>query len=205
MHSMRLASRLPSVFTAAPRATTTAPWKTLSAGHVPSQIHSQLPSSISPRRQFSQTIPSFSSPFRLSSNNGPAEHSQTSAPSQPEFEINDPNDPLSHYAQYKPKRQWPPDMSKLSPKHQFRLERKYRRRAALKFARPKWMKATKLVQWGVIGFVLIYAMLFMEWDDRGSPFEEFRKTFFAGVKGAFSSPPPPGPVRKSDDTTTKEQ
>ena len=42
-------------------------------------------------------------------------------------------------------------MSKLSPKHQFRLERKYRRRAALKYARPKWTKATKLVQWGSIG------------------------------------------------------
>lgn len=42
-------------------------------------------------------------------------------------------------------------MSKLSPKHQFRLERKYRRRAALKFARPKWVKTTKLIQWGVIG------------------------------------------------------
>lgn len=41
-------------------------------------------------------------------------------------------------------------MTKLSPKHQFRLERKYRRRAALKFARPKWTKGTKLVQWGVI-------------------------------------------------------
>jgi hypothetical protein len=42
-------------------------------------------------------------------------------------------------------------MSKLSPKHQFRLERKYRRRAMLKYARPKWVKATKLAQWGVIG------------------------------------------------------
>ncbi|KAF9883054.1 hypothetical protein FE257_004133 [Aspergillus nanangensis] len=89
-------------------------------------------------------------------------------------------------------------MSKLSPKHQFRLERKYRRRAALKYARPRWTKATKLVQWGAIGFVLIYALLFMEWDERGSPFDEIRKTFFAGVKGAFSTPSPPAPVKKSD-------
>lgn len=68
----------------------------------------------------------------------------------------------------------------------------------------------------------------MEWDDRGSPFDEvrlipaeqavdfvlkdvanltvqFRRTFFAGVKGAFSTPPPPGPVRKPDDTTTSKE
>ncbi|THC92483.1 hypothetical protein EYZ11_008047 [Aspergillus tanneri] len=102
-----------------------------------------------------------------------------------------------------PKRRWPPDMSKLSPKHQFRLERKYRRRAALKFARPKWTKATKLVQWGVIGFVLVYAFLFMEWDDKGSPFDEdvaqLRRAFFASVKGAFSTLPP-APVQRSNDT-----
>lgn len=42
-------------------------------------------------------------------------------------------------------------MSKLSPKHQFRLERKYRRRAALKYARPKFMKAVTIGQWVVIG------------------------------------------------------
>ena len=55
------------------------------------------------------------------------------------------------YSAYKPKRQWPPDMSKLSPKHQFRLERKYRRRAALKYARPKFIKTVTLAQWVVIG------------------------------------------------------
>ncbi|KAF4239790.1 hypothetical protein CNMCM6805_005675 [Aspergillus fumigatiaffinis] len=91
-------------------------------------------------------------------------------------------------------------MSKLSSKHQFRLERKYRRRAALKFARPKWVKATKLIQWGVIGFVLIYALLFMEWDERGSPFDEIRRAFFSGLKDTFSTPPPPRPVRRADDT-----
>lgn len=183
---MRLASRLPSVFTAAPRVAPSAPWKVLSASQTPSQIHvrilppliklrsssssrlslqNQLSPSLSPRRQLSQSPPTFSSPFRLSSNNGPAEHNPSSSP---EFETNDPNDPLSHYSQYKPKRQWPPDMSKLSPKHQFRLERKYRRRAALKFARPKWMKATKLVQWGVIGCKLLETAFlgdFMVWED----------------------------------------
>ncbi|KAL2005760.1 hypothetical protein VTN00DRAFT_10253 [Thermoascus crustaceus] len=100
---------------------------------------------------------------------------------------------LPYYSPYKPKRQWPPDMSKLSPKHQFRLERKYRRRAALKYARPKWSKGTKLVQWGVIGFVLLYAVLFMEWDTNDNPFEEIRKELFSGVNSMFSSPQPPIP------------
>ncbi|PYI06423.1 hypothetical protein BO78DRAFT_343343, partial [Aspergillus sclerotiicarbonarius CBS 121057] len=141
-------------------------------------------------RSLTQTPHLSSSPFRLTSNNPSSSHSHETPP-----EYTNPNE---YYSPYKPKRQWPPDMSKLSPKHQFRLERKYRRRAALKYARPKWTKATKLVQWGAIGFVLVYAMLFMEWDERGSPFDEIRRTFFAGVKGAFSTPPPPGPVRRDE-------
>ena len=49
---------------------------------------------------------------------------------------------------YKAQKQWPPDFAKINPKHQFRLERRYRRRAKLKYARPQWMKYTKLLQWG---------------------------------------------------------
>ncbi|KAL4891923.1 hypothetical protein BDV59DRAFT_60835 [Aspergillus ambiguus] len=143
-------------------------------------------SSPTPTRPFSHTSIALSSPFRLSSNNANT--------------TDHPSADGEYYSPYKPKRQWPPDMSKLSPKHQFRLERKYRRRAALKFARPKWTKATKLIQWTAIGFVLIYALLFMEWDERGSPFDEIRRTFFTGVKDAFSTPAPPRPVTKSDDS-----
>ena len=51
---------------------------------------------------------------------------------------------------YKAKRSWPPDFSKLTPKHQFRLERRYKRRVKLKWARPKWTKAVKLAQFGSI-------------------------------------------------------
>jgi hypothetical protein len=47
---------------------------------------------------------------------------------------------------YKAKRLWPPDFSKISPKHQFKLERKYKRRAKLKWARPRWTKAVKIAQ-----------------------------------------------------------
>lgn len=51
---------------------------------------------------------------------------------------------------YKAQRSWPPDFSKLNPKYQFRLERKYKRRAKLKWARPRWTKGVKLAQMGVI-------------------------------------------------------
>jgi len=50
---------------------------------------------------------------------------------------------------YKAQKQWPPDFTKLSTKHQFRFERRYRRRAKLKWARPRWMKITKIAQWGL--------------------------------------------------------
>lgn len=88
--------------------------------------------------RFTLTTQKSSSPFRLSSDKHAHELERS------------PHDD-AYYSPYKPKRQWPPDMSKLSPKHQFRLERKYRRRAALKYARPKFIKTVTLVQWGVIG------------------------------------------------------
>jgi len=50
---------------------------------------------------------------------------------------------------YKAQKTWPPDFSRLNSKHQFRLERKYRRRSKLKFTRPRWVKGVKLAQWGV--------------------------------------------------------
>ena len=75
---------------------------------------------------------------------------------------------------YSCKRTWPPDFTKLSQKHQFRLERRYRRRAKLKWARPTWTKAVKLAQWGSILFVAVYGILFMETGDEG-------ETPFSGV------------------------
>ncbi|KAB8273623.1 hypothetical protein BDV30DRAFT_106402 [Aspergillus minisclerotigenes] len=193
MSSTFLLRRLPASIPSASSTRIVASCNTSLLNRLQSSSHSI--SLLTHTRPFSQTIPTYSSPFRLSSNNNTA--TQNDHPPSPEEYPN--GEPMPYYSPYKPKRQWPPDMSKLSPKHQFRLERKYRRRAALKFARPKWVKATKLVQWGVIGFVIVYAALFMEWDERGSPFDEFRRVFFAGVKGAFSTPPPPGPVKRSDD------
>ncbi|OCK88704.1 uncharacterized protein K441DRAFT_307307 [Cenococcum geophilum 1.58] len=75
---------------------------------------------------------------------------------------------------YKAKRVWPPDFSKLSPKHQFRLERRYKRRAKLKWARPRWTKGVKLAQWGSGIFVLTYGVLFMDWGREDTPFRGIR-------------------------------
>ncbi|KAL2798349.1 hypothetical protein BJX66DRAFT_44754 [Aspergillus keveii] len=143
------------------------------------------------------------SPFRLTTQPTPprTEPAEPQQQSQPPHEF--PEEPLSsedvYYSPYMPKRTWPPDMTKLSPKHQFRLERKYRRRAALKYARPKWTKATKLAQGGAIAFVIIYALLFMEWDERGAtPIEEFRTYIFGSIKDAFSAPPSPASMRRPE-------
>lgn len=75
---------------------------------------------------------------------------------------------------YQCKKTWPPDFTKLSQKHQFRLERRYRRRAKLKWARPNWTKGVKLAQWGSIVFVCVYGVLFLDVGDGGTPFDGVR-------------------------------
>ena len=80
---------------------------------------------------------------------------------------------------YRSKRSWPPDFTQLSQKHQFRLERRYKRRAKLKWARPNWNKAIKLVQWGSILFVTVYGVLFLDvHQGRGA-------TVFDGVRAWY--------------------
>lgn len=86
---------------------------------------------------------------------------------------------------YKAKRTWPPDFEKLSPKHQFRLERKYKRRAQLKWARPKLMAATRVAQWAGGAFVLTYGVLFMDWGDEGA-FKDIRDWYKETVNGFWT-------------------
>ena len=45
---------------------------------------------------------------------------------------------------FKAKKEWPPDFSKLHPKHQFRFEKRYRRRAKLRYQNPKWVRGVKI-------------------------------------------------------------
>jgi hypothetical protein len=47
---------------------------------------------------------------------------------------------------YPPKKVWPPDFKSLSPQEQLMFEKKYKRRLAMKSARPKWEKLLKLAQ-----------------------------------------------------------
>jgi hypothetical protein len=57
---------------------------------------------------------------------------------------------------YKAQRTWPPDFARMDPKNQFRLERKYRRRSKLAYARPRWTKGVKLAQYtSVMGQFLV--------------------------------------------------
>ena len=78
---------------------------------------------------------------------------------------------------YRSKRTWPPDFTKLSQKHQFRLERRYRRRTKLKWARPTWTKAVTLAQWGAIIFVVGYGTMYLE--------VEGGRTVFDGIRGWY--------------------
>ncbi|CAC9890731.1 unnamed protein product, partial [Aureobasidium pullulans] len=116
---------------------------------------------------------------------------------------------------YKSKRTWPPDFTKLSQKHQFRLERRYRRRAKLKWARPTWTKFVKLSTWATISMysccgplltpclvVVVYGVLFMETDERGTVFDTIRDYYARATKDMFGTPrrePPTKPRATSEE------
>ena len=45
---------------------------------------------------------------------------------------------------FKAKKEWPPDFAKLHPKYQFSFEKRYRRRAKLRYQNPKWVRGVKI-------------------------------------------------------------
>ncbi|ESZ95761.1 hypothetical protein SBOR_3868 [Sclerotinia borealis F-4128] len=90
---------------------------------------------------------------------------------------------------YQAKRLWPPDFTKLSQKHQFRLERRYKRRSKLKWARPGWTKGVKVAQFSSVIFVIVYGVLFADWNrdnlvEESAPFQGIREWFF-GLTGSM--------------------
>jgi len=104
---------------------------------------------------------------------------------------------------YKAKRLWPPDFSKLSPKHQFRLERRYRRRAKLKWARPQWTKFVKITQLSLILFTAVYGVLFLDWgrpEGEAVPFKGIR-SWFDRVTSSFWTRPERGAQKNVDDAS----
>ncbi|EME49100.1 hypothetical protein DOTSEDRAFT_58356 [Dothistroma septosporum NZE10] len=104
---------------------------------------------------------------------------------------------------YRCKRTWPPDFTQISAKHQFRLERRYRRRSKLKWARPNWTKGVKLAQWGSIVFVLTYGVLFMQIDDRKTPFDKIRK-WYGDQTGSMNSTREPPASDDNSPVATKQ-
>ncbi|PWW74695.1 hypothetical protein C7212DRAFT_327685 [Tuber magnatum] len=90
---------------------------------------------------------------------------------------------------YKAKKPWPPDFSLLSRKHQFRLERRYRRRAKLKFARPRLQKTVKLAQGVIISSVVIWAAFINDWGERGNKTVQPLRNWVSDLKKSFWSTP----------------
>ncbi|KAF6811487.1 hypothetical protein CMUS01_13254 [Colletotrichum musicola] len=81
---------------------------------------------------------------------------------------------------YRTKKVWPPDFQNLSPQMQLRFEKKYKRRLALVYARPRWNKAIKLIQLVVVTGFLGWTFCFSEfefWGKQYRPSEEIRKHF----------------------------
>lgn len=83
---------------------------------------------------------------------------------------------------YRARKKWPPNFKNLHPKHQFRYEKTYRRRMKLKYARPTWTKATKIVQWALIYGVLFYWIFLLDMGDDGTPFDNVRGIHGWGIR-----------------------
>ncbi|TKA82729.1 hypothetical protein B0A55_01263 [Friedmanniomyces simplex] len=88
---------------------------------------------------------------------------------------------------YTAQRPWPPNFHNLSPKHKFRLERRYRRRTQLKWARPQWKKFVTLAQWASILWVVGYGVLYLDMGNKGrtvaDEVREWMKGQVEGVEG----------------------
>ncbi|KAJ9149981.1 hypothetical protein NKR23_g3962 [Pleurostoma richardsiae] len=97
---------------------------------------------------------------------------------------------------YQPKKIWPPDFSKLSPREQLKFEKKYKRRVALASARPRWDKAIKLTQLFAVTFVITYSVFFMDWKGEHQPFEGVRRR----LRGIISPDTPSPRASQQQDT-----
>ncbi|KAK3074848.1 hypothetical protein LTR53_002367 [Teratosphaeriaceae sp. CCFEE 6253] len=76
---------------------------------------------------------------------------------------------------YTARHPWPPNFALLSRTHKFRLERRYRRRTQLKWARPQWKKFTTLAQWGSILWVVAYGALYLDMGRGRTVLDEVRE------------------------------
>lgn len=65
---------------------------------------------------------------------------------------------------YKAHAKWPPFFNEMTEREQFRLERKFRRRSKLKWARPVWNRNLQLIQWGTTIFLAGYCTFAVDWS-----------------------------------------
>lgn len=73
---------------------------------------------------------------------------------------------------YRARKKWPPDFTTLHPKHQFHFEKTYRRRLKLKYARPRWIKGTKIAQFALMLVIVGYWIFYLEVEGKeGTPFD----------------------------------
>lgn len=96
---------------------------------------------------------------------------------------------------YQARSVWPPRFENLSTKEKFRLERTFRRRNKLKWARPTWNKVLVLTQWGLISTVVAYAALYMDWgatqteheDNMPQVIKNIRQWYFNAADGVINT------------------
>ncbi|KAI1368864.1 hypothetical protein F5Y08DRAFT_205929 [Xylaria arbuscula] len=138
---------------------------------------------------------------RLATSSSRSSSSSASPPIAPKFRNTTSTNPAVYAgsSRYRPKKVWPPDFSKLSRKEQFRFEKRYKRRVRLATARPRWDKFVRLAQLGSVTFVLVYSILFMDWNTEKQPFEGIRSRFWGAID-ALS--PEQRHVRQSPDIPT---
>ncbi|KZF19841.1 hypothetical protein L228DRAFT_30331 [Xylona heveae TC161] len=118
--------------------------------------------------------------------------------------LNVPQPPQPVYiSPYKAKKLWPPDFSKLSHKHQFRLEKRYKRRTKLKWARPRWNKGVKVVQFTAITFSIFYALFFMDREKENRLVDPLRRWADDKLGSIWSSPAKP--AGSSSRSSLKEE
>ncbi|KAK5732972.1 hypothetical protein LTR17_010105 [Elasticomyces elasticus] len=85
---------------------------------------------------------------------------------------------------YTARHAWPPNFILLSERHKFRLERRYRRRTQLKWARPQWKKFVTLAQWASILWVCGYGVLYLDMGEKGTTVvDKVREWWMEGGEG----------------------
>ncbi|GKT44681.1 uncharacterized protein ColSpa_04862 [Colletotrichum spaethianum] len=91
---------------------------------------------------------------------------------------------------YRTKKVWPPNFTNLPPQSQLRFEKKYKRRLALVYARPRWNKAVKLAQLATVLGFLGWTFFFSELEFFGKqyrPSEEITNSahFYNQIRKRF--------------------